>query len=222
MRWREGGTLEFLGRIDQQVKLRGFRIELGEVEAVIGEDPDVAAAVAIVREDRPGDQRLVAYVTAAGGRTVSAESLRRLCKARLAPFMVPAAFVYVETLPLTANGKVDRGALPAPDGSRAASPAAYAAPQTPVEQKLAEIWSEVLGVERIGLDDDFFDLGGHSLLAVRMLARAQESLGLELRLASVFESSTLRELAAAISTELLRTADEEELASLLAEVEGRE
>jgi amino acid adenylation domain-containing protein len=219
VRWRENGTLEFLGRIDQQVKLRGFRIELGEVEAALDAHPDVSAAVAIVREDSPGDQRLIAYVVPAGEQIVELEQLRRLCKAKLPPFMVPSGFVSVDAFPVTANGKLDRRALPAPDGARPAMARSYVAPETPVEQTLASIWSEILGVDRIGVDDDFFDLGGHSLLAVKMLSRVQESLDLNLRLPQVFEHSTIRELAAAIAAELLDAAGDDELASLLAEVE---
>jgi amino acid adenylation domain-containing protein len=220
LRWRETGTLEFLGRIDQQVKLRGFRIELGEVEAVLDGHPDVAGAVAIVREDSPGDQRLVAYVVPADGASALAEPLRRLCKTKLPPYMTPSAFVHLDAFPLTANGKLDRKALPAPDGSRSAVTTAYVAPQTPVEQTLASIWCEVLGVERTGLDDDFFDLGGHSLLAVRMLARTQESFGASLQLSRVFEHSTLRELAAAVAADMTDAADADELASLLTEIEA--
>ena len=220
VRWRENGTLEFLGRIDQQVKLRGFRIELGEVEAALDAHPDVSAAVAIVREDSPGDQRLIAYVVPAGEQIVELEQLRRLCKAKLPPFMVPSGFVSVDAFPVTANGKLDRRALPAPDGARPAMARSYVAPETPVEQTLASIWSEILGVDRIGLDDDFFDLGGHSLLAVKMLSRVQESFDLNLRLPQVFEHSTIRELAAAIAAELLDAAGDDELASLLAEVEA--
>jgi amino acid adenylation domain-containing protein len=222
VRWRESGTLEFLGRIDQQVKLRGFRIELGEIEAVLDSHHDVSGAVAIVREDSPGDQRLVAYVVPAGERTVDSEQLRRLCKTRLPPFMVPSAFVALDAFPVTANGKLDRSGLPAPDGSRPALERTYAAPETPVEQSLTSIWSEILGVERIGLDDDFFDLGGHSLLAVKMLSRVQASFDIDLFLHSVFEHSTVRELAAIIAAELLGTADEDELSALLAEVEASE
>jgi len=220
VRWRKDGTLEFLGRIDQQVKLRGFRIELGEIEAVLDGHPDVSGAVAIVREDSPGDQRLVAYVVPVGDRAVDAEQLRRLCKTRLPPFMVPSAFVALDAFPVTANGKLDRSALPPPDGSRPAMERTYAAPETPVEQSLASIWSEILGVERVGLDDDFFDLGGHSLLAVKMFSRLRETFDLELFLHSVFEHSTVRGLAAIITAELYGATDEDELSALLAEVEG--
>jgi acyl carrier protein len=220
VRWRENATLEFLGRIDGQVKLRGFRIELGEIEAVLDEHPDVSGAAAVVREDSPGDQRLVAYVVPEGGAAAEVEQLRRLCKTRLPPFMVPSAFVSLDAFPVTANGKLDRQALPAPDGARPALSREYAAPQTPLEETLVSIWSEILGVARVGLDDDFFDLGGHSLLAIKMLYRVQETLGLDLLLQNVFEHSTIRELAATIAAALLDNADEDELASLLAEVEG--
>jgi amino acid adenylation domain-containing protein len=219
VRWREGGTLEFLGRIDGQVKLRGFRIELGEVEAILDAHPDVSAAVAIVREDNPGDQRLVAYVVPAAEGAPDVEQLRRDCKAKLPPFMVPSAFVEVAAFPTTANGKLDRRSLPAPDGSRPTLEREYEAPETPVEETLAAIWAEVLGVEQIGRHDDFFDLGGHSLLAVKMVSQAQESFDIDLPLHVVFEHSTLRELAAAIAAALLEAADDDELSSLLAEIE---
>jgi acyl-CoA synthetase (AMP-forming)/AMP-acid ligase II/acyl carrier protein len=220
VRWRETGTLEFLGRIDQQVKLRGFRIELGEVEAVLDSHPDVSAAVAIVREDSPGDQRLIAYVVPAAKAAPDIEQLRRECKAKLPPFMVPSAFVTVTAFPTTANGKLDRQALPAPDGSRPSLEREYAAPETPVEETLATIWGEVLGVEQIGLHDDFFDLGGHSLLAVKMVSHVQECFGIDVPLHVVFEHPTMRELAAAIGLALLDGADEDELSSLLEEIEG--
>ncbi len=219
VRWREGGTLEFLGRIDQQVKLRGFRIELGEVEAVLDGHLDVSAAVAIVREDNPGDQRLVAYVVPAADRAPDIEHLRRDCKAKLPPFMVPSTFVVVEAFPTTANGKLDRQALPAPDGSRPTLEREYEAPQTPFEESLAEIWGEVLGVEQVGRHDDFFDLGGHSLLAVKMVSRVHERFDIELPLHVVFEHSTMSALAATIGAELLDDADDDELASLLKEIE---
>jgi amino acid adenylation domain-containing protein len=219
VRWRASGTLEFLGRIDGQVKLRGFRIELGEVEAVLDGHPDVSAAVAIVREDSPGDQRLVAYIVPAAEGAPDVERLRRDCKAKLPPFMVPSAYVTLEAFPTTANGKLDRRALPAPDGSRPTLEREYEAPETPVEETLATIWSAVLGVEQIGRHDDFFDLGGHSLLAVKMISQAQESFDVNLPLHVVFEHSTLQELAAAISVALLDAAGDDELSSLLAEIE---
>jgi amino acid adenylation domain-containing protein len=222
VRWRENGTLEYLGRVDLQVKLRGFRIELEEIEAVLAAHPDVAGAAAAVREDTPGDQRIVAYVVPADERTVEVEALRRLCKTKLAPYMVPSTFVELDEFPTTPNRKLDRRALPAPDGARPDLARSYVAPETPVEETLASIWREVLGVDRVGIDDDFFDLGGHSLLAVRMLAKLQESLGLDLYLGTVFEHPTVRELAAAVTAGLLGEAGEDELADLLAEVEASE
>jgi amino acid adenylation domain-containing protein len=222
VRWREDGTLEFLGRIDQQVKLRGFRIELGEIEAVLDSHHDVSAAAVSVREDSPGDQRIVAYVVPAGEHRPDAEQLRRLLKTKLPPFMVPSAFVVLEAFPVTPNGKLDRRALPPPNGTRPDLARSYVAPQSPVEEALAAIWRAVLGVDRVGLDDDFFDLGGHSMLAVRMLTKVHDELGLELSLGAVFEHSTIRELAGSMTAELLGQQDEAELADLLAEVEASE
>jgi amino acid adenylation domain-containing protein len=222
VRWREDGTLEYLGRVDLQVKLRGFRIELEEIEALLDTHPDISGAAAVVREDNPGDQRIVAYVVPVEGRTVEMEQLRRLCKTKLAPYMVPSTFVQLEAFPTTPNRKLDRRALPAPDGARPDLARSYVAPETPVEETLASIWSEVLGVDRVGVDDEFFDLGGHSLLAVKMLARLQESFGLDLYLGAVFEHSTVRELAGAVTIRLLGDADDDELADLLAEAEASE
>ncbi len=217
VRWRESGTLEFLGRIDHQVKLRGFRIELQEIEAVLSTHEDVGATVVVVREDSPGDRRLVAYVTSAGDRAPEEEQLRRLLKSNLPPFMVPSTFVVLDALPVTPNGKLDRASLPAPDGSRPDLARPYTAPQGPVEESLASIWREVLTVDRVGVDDSFFDLGGHSLLAVKMLARVHESLGISLALHQLFDSSTVRELARALTAELLAGADGEDLSQILAE-----
>jgi amino acid adenylation domain-containing protein len=222
VRWREDGTLEFLGRVDLQVKLRGFRIELEEIEAVLAAHPDVAGAAAVVYERSPGDQRLVAYVVPADGCSVDVEELRRLCKTRLAPYMVPSTFVQLDAFPTTPNRKLDRRALPAPDGMRPDLERSYVAPDTPVEELLTAIWCRVLAVDRVGVDDDFFDLGGHSLLAVKMLARVQQGLGVDLALATVFEHSTVRELAAGVTSVLLGEASDEELAELLAEVEASE
>jgi amino acid adenylation domain-containing protein len=222
VRWLRNGTLEYLGRTDLQVKLRGFRIELEEIEAVLGTHPDIAGAAAIVREDAPGDQRIVAYVVPTEGHTVDVDMLRRLCKTKLAPYMVPSTFVTMDVFPTTPNRKLDRRALPAPDGARPDLARSYVAPETAVQETLASIWREVLGVDRVGIDDDFFDLGGHSLLAVKMLARVQESFGLDLYLGTVFEHSTVRELASAVSAQLLGEAGDDELADLLAEAEASE
>jgi len=192
------GTIEFLGRIDHQVKLRGFRIELGEIEAVLRQHADVREAVAVVREDVAGDQRLVAYVVTHDGATPSVSQWREHLRRRLPDYMVPGTFVTLERLPLAPNGKVDRRALPQPDAARPDLKAELVLPRTPVESRLAEIWSELLGVDPIGVHDNFFELGGHSLLATQVVSRVRESFGAELSLVSFFETPVIAELAAKV------------------------
>jgi amino acid adenylation domain-containing protein len=194
--WRADGAVELVGRDDFQVKLRGLRVELGEIEARLREHPGVREAVVLAREDAPGDRRLVAYCVA--GEPLDVEALRRHAAERLPEYMVPAAYVRMERLPLTPNGKLDRGALPAPEGGAFAR-RGYEAPVGETEQALAEIWSEVLGVERVGRWDDFFELGGHSLLAVRVVSRVRQLLGAQVELGAVFQHPVLRELAEALA-----------------------
>ncbi|MFL5542160.1 MAG: amino acid adenylation domain-containing protein, partial [Longimicrobiaceae bacterium] len=177
-------VLEFQGRTDHQVKVRGYRIEPGEIEARLVEHPGVREAVVLAREDTPGDRRLVAYVV--GEETAGAEALRAHLGKTLPAYMVPAAYVRLEQLPLTPNGKLDRRALPAPEGDARAA-REYEAPVGKVEQALAGIWAELLGVEQVGRWDDFFMLGGHSLLAVQMISRVRQAMEVELALAAVFE-----------------------------------
>ncbi|MFD6826610.1 amino acid adenylation domain-containing protein, partial [Streptomyces sp. NPDC060085] len=184
--------VEFLGRADFQVKIRGFRVELGEVEAVIASHPAVAQVAVIAREDQPGGKRLIAYVTPRQGETADPTDLRRFLSNSLPDFMVPAAVVVLDALPLTANGKLDRRALPAPDYATAT---AFRAPRTAREHALCEIFAEVLGVEKVGIDDSFFDLGGHSLLATRLISRIRIRLGAELPLRALFEGPTVVQLA---------------------------
>jgi acyl carrier protein len=204
-------ALEFLGRTDFQVKVRGFRIEPGEIEARLAEHEGVREAVVLVREDTPGEKRLVAYV--AGDETAGAEALRAHLSERLPEYMVPAAYVRLDALPLTPNGKVDRKALPAPEGD--AFPArGYEAPAGETEEALAEIWAEVLRVERVGRNDHFFELGGHSLLAVRVISRVRQVLGVEVRIADLFEKPVLSALAEHVVQALLAQFDPEELARL--------
>jgi hypothetical protein len=210
-RWRAEGELEFLGRVDFQVKIRGFRVEPGEIEAVLRAWPGVREAVVVVREDTPGDRRLVAYVV--GEETAGAEALRAQLDETLPAYMVPAAYVRLERLPLTPNGKLDRGALPAPEGDAYAA-REYEAPVGKVEQALAEIWTELLGVERVGRGDNFFKLGGHSLLAVQMISRVRQAMEVELALASVFEKPVLSALADRILDLRLARFDPETLARL--------
>ncbi|HEV7518415.1 MAG TPA: amino acid adenylation domain-containing protein, partial [Thermoanaerobaculia bacterium] len=188
------GAIEYLGRTDHQVKIRGLRIELGEIEAVLGQHPGVREAVVLVREDRPGDKRLVGYVTPTAEPGPTPEQLRSFLAERLPGYMVPAAWVLLAELPLTANGKVDRRALPAPQGS-GSKEADYLAPRGPVEEVLAAIWEEVLRRERVGVEDDFFALGGHSLLATKVTSRVRRTLGVELPLRVLFESPTIAALA---------------------------
>jgi amino acid adenylation domain-containing protein len=194
------GSFDFLGRIDHQVKVRGFRIELGEIEAVLAEHPEVRQAVVVTREveGAKGDPRLVAYVVPAGDVAPSSEELRALVGDRLPDYMIPAAVVSLESLPLTPNGKIDRKALPAPDAEQLAVQVEYVAPRNEVEESLARIWIDLLGVQRVGVYDDFFHLGGHSLLAARVVSRVREAFRVELPLATFFEESTLGNLADAI------------------------
>jgi surfactin family lipopeptide synthetase A len=220
VRWRENATLEFLGRIDHQVKLRGFRIELGEVEAVLAEQPEVASAVALVREDVPGDPRLVAYVVPAAGRELDINELRRVTRSQLPAFMVPTRFVTLDAFPVTPNGKIDRAALPAPDRVEAAMTEAHLPPRTPVEALTSAIWQEVLGLDSVGIDDNFFDLGGHSLLAVKMLARLQGELGVSIPLRHFFDASTIRQVSAIVTAELLDGIAGDDAVRLLEEAES--
>ncbi|PTL75142.1 non-ribosomal peptide synthetase, partial [Vitiosangium sp. GDMCC 1.1324] len=193
-RYRSDGNLEYLGRTDFQVKVRGFRIELGEIETVLDKHPGVRQVVVVAREDRPGDKRLVAYLTPSGQQVPTAAELRAHLKQHLPEHMVPSAFVALEQLPLTPNGKINRKALPAPEAPQD-SGAEYIAPRTPTEEKLAAIWTEVLSVPRIGAEDNFFELGGHSLLATRVLSRLRTAFQVELPVRALFEAPTLSALA---------------------------
>src|SRR6478736_3688267 len=202
-RWLADGNIEFLGRNDGQVKIRGFRIELGEIEARLAEHTGVREAVVVAREDEPGEKRLVAYYTCAETsrerereerEEVGAEILRAHLAAKLPEYMVPAAYVQLKSLPLTANGKLDRRALPAPD-TDAYTVREYEAPVGELETKLAEIWAEVLEVERVGRCDNFFDLGGHSLLAVRMVSQVRQILGVEVAVGDPFVRPVLMDFA---------------------------
>jgi amino acid adenylation domain-containing protein len=194
-RRRTDGVIEYLGRADQQVKVAGFRIELGEVEATLREHSEVRQASATVKTSAAGSARLVAYVVPEDGAGAEPEDLRRFLKDRLPEFMVPTLFVRLRELPLSANGKVDRRALPEPEASPGISRRPAAALRTPVEEQLGSIWAELLGLSRVGPQDNFFDLGGHSLLAMQMSSRLREAFGLELPLGRVFDAATLEVLA---------------------------
>ena len=197
-RWLPDGNIEFLGRIDQQVKVRGFRIELGEIENTLAAHPAVENAVVIAREDTPGDVRLAAYYVSKKDAEPNAESLRALCKAELPDYMVPSTFTALESIPLTANGKVDRGLLPKPEVSRSELDHVFIAPRTPQEEQLALIFEELLHVEKVGINDSFFELGGHSLLATQLASRIHDAFEVDVPLITVFESPTVSELTLAI------------------------
>ncbi|MES1245585.1 MAG: amino acid adenylation domain-containing protein, partial [Acidobacteriota bacterium] len=195
---RPDGVVEFLGRIDNQVKIRGFRVEPGEVEQALGLHPEVASCAVSVREDRPGDKRLVAYVVSAGAPADA--DLRSFLERTLPPPMIPSAFVRLESLPLTPNGKVDRRALPAPEDAQGAE-RERVGPRTPTEEVLAGIWGDVLGLELVDVRDDFFALGGHSLGMMRVASRIRDAFGVELPLRALFEASTLESLAERVEQE---------------------
>jgi acyl carrier protein len=182
----EDGTIEYLGRIDNQVKIRGFRVELGEIESLLSQHPSVRSPIVIVREDQPGDKRLVAYIVP-DTETPTPHDLRNFLQTKLPEYMIPSAFVILEALPLTNNGKVNRQALPAPEQIRTQI---YIAPQTPAEEIVAGIWAEVLGITQVGIDDHFFDLGGHSLLATQVIAKLRQIFQIELPLRGLFDAPT--------------------------------
>ena len=193
-RYREDGSIEFVGRRDDQVKVRGFRIELGEIEAALHAMPGVQEVVVLAREDNPGDKRLVAYVVAKlGTEPMEAGSLRSHLAQLLPEYMVPSTYVFLEQFPLTPNGKVDRKALPMPESTRGTI--GYVAPRTPVEAQLAEVWADVLKVDTVGVEDNFFELGGHSLLATRLLSQVRTVFHVEMPLRAIFEAPTISGLA---------------------------
>jgi amino acid adenylation domain-containing protein len=195
VRWLADGTLEFLGRIDHQVKVRGYRIELGEIESVLSSHPSVREAVVIVRDDAVGGQRLVAYLVTPGETGQGVAELRAYLQGKLPGYMVPSAFVTLSELPLTPNGKLDRKALPAPGASVREAMPELAETRRPSEELVAGVWCQVLGLERVGKDENFFELGGHSLLATQVISRVQKMFGVEIELRRLFESPTVAGLA---------------------------
>ncbi len=210
-RWLPDGSLDFLGRADHQIKVRGFRIELGEIESVLRRHPTVSDAVVVVREDQPGDKRIVAYIVPHEPRTQNQEpdaesaerktqnaTLRTYLQGSLPEYMVPTAFVMLSALPLTPNGKVDRKALPAPDRARPDLERAFVAPRSPAEAALAALWSAVLGAPQVGIHDNFFELGGHSLLATQLVSRIRETLRVDLPLRELFAAPTVAQQAALV------------------------
>jgi non-ribosomal peptide synthetase component F len=198
VRYRPDGNLEYLGRLDQQVKLRGIRIELEEIEAALAQHPAIQETIVVVHEDIPGEPRLVAYVVPTQEPGPPIRELRRFLAKKLPAAMVPATFVRLAALPLTPSGKVDRRALRVPGSLRPTVEDLYVAPRTPTEQQVTAIWSHLLGLERVGIHDDFFELGGHSLLAMQLLSRVRDATHVEVSLFSFFETPTVAGMAATI------------------------
>ncbi|WP_353931425.1 amino acid adenylation domain-containing protein [Okeanomitos corallinicola TIOX110] len=197
-RYLPDGNIEYLGRIDNQVKIRGFRIELGEIEAVLNQHQEIKASCVIAREDIPGKKRLVGYIVAQAETTLTTSQLRQYLKNKLPEYMIPSTFVYLESLPLTSNGKIDNRALPEPE-TRAGIEEDLVSPNTPIEAKLVEIWALVLGVEKVGINDNFFELGGDSILSIQIIAKAKQA-GIEITLKQLFGNQTIAELAAVAGT----------------------
>jgi acyl carrier protein len=197
-RYLPDGTIEFLGRIDHQVKLRGYRIELGEIETVLGQHPAVRQAVVLAREDVPGDKRLVAYVVLQPGHGATIVELKQQVMQALPGYMLPSAFVFLQALPLTPNGKLDRRGLPAPDARAADVSETGVSPRNRVEEIIADIWSQVLRIERVGIHENFFELGGHSLLIMQVISRLRSALQVELLPTHFVEAQTVAQLAASI------------------------
>lgn len=217
-RFLSDGNIEFLGRVDNQVKIRGFRIELGEIEALLIQHPAVQQAVVIVREDIPSDQRLVAYIVLRQPQLITSE-LRDFLKHQFPSYMIPSAFVQLESLPITPNGKIDRRALPAPDLSWRTLETALVAPRTTTEEIIAATWIEVLGLAQVSVHDNFFELGGHSLLATQVILRLRKAFAFELPLRCLFDSPTIAELAEQVIAQQVEQAEREALEQLLGEVD---
>jgi amino acid adenylation domain-containing protein len=218
VRFLADGNIEFVGRVDHQVKIRGFRVEPAEIEAVLRRDPNIRQAVVVVREDTPGDKRLCAYVVPTGRMAPPVEQLRATLHQNLPDYMIPSVFVVMDALPLNPNGKIDRKALPAPvDGHRAGPAADDVAPSGPLEEKLAAIWRDVLGLTYIGANDSFFDRGGHSLLAMQVIARVDQGLGIKIAVRSLFEAPTIAGLARTIES---MGSGQQDVDSMIAELEG--
>jgi len=198
-RYLPDGNIDFLGRLDHQVKVRGFRIEPGEIEVALRQHPAVRESIVMALEDAPGDKHLVAYVVPERDTAPTATDLRSFLTERLPQYMIPTAFVHLDALPLTPNGKVDRRALPTPGGARPGLHEALVAPRNELELELASVWEQVLGVQPIGVRDNFFDWGGHSLLGVRLFAQIERITGEKLPLAALFQAPTIEELARVLS-----------------------
>jgi thioesterase domain-containing protein/acyl carrier protein len=191
----ENGKLEFLNRVDSQVKIRGFRIELGEIESALGQYDPIRDNVVIVREDSPSDKKLVAYLIRKENLEIDLAELRQFLKTKIPDYMVPAAYVFIDRFPLTPNGKIDRKALPSPIETSQKQTKGFVPPNTDMEHKLASIWSDVLKIQTIGIDEDFFEIGGHSMIAVTLMVKIEKELGVRLPLAILFNHSNIHDMA---------------------------
>ena len=214
-RYRSDGIIEYIQRIDDQVKTRGHRVELGEIENALNECPGIRQAVVLARENGNADKQLVAYLVADRDANASTTEVLKFLRSRLPDYMIPAKFAVIDSLPLFANGKIHRAALAEIRLSDLRSEAPFVEPETETEKEIAAIWRELLGVERVGVNDDFFALGGHSLLLIRLSLRLRRIFHIDLRLTLLFEKSTLREMANVVTDELMETEDSEELAQML-------
>jgi acetyltransferase-like isoleucine patch superfamily enzyme/acyl carrier protein len=196
----ETGELEYIGRMDQQVQIRGFRVEMGEIENVLDGNPNIRKSIVLAREDTPEENRLVAYLVAEGEERPTVNELRGALREKLPDYMVPSAFVFMDKFPLTANGKIDKKALPKPDTDRPDLQDVFVAPRTETEKTLARIWSEVLGIEKIGIHDDFFDLGGHSLSTLSVTSLINAHYGCNLPPAALFEHKSIASVSALLNS----------------------
>jgi acyl carrier protein len=202
-RRREDGKIEYIGRKDEQVKVRGFRIETGEIESALIQHESIVDAVVVVREDADGDKRLIGYFVQDPQQKIALKELREYLKQQMPLHMVPSVLMPLDALPLTANGKINRQALPAPDLSRSDIEELFVAPRTPLEQALTDIWSEVLQIEQVGIHDNFFALGGHSLKATVVTSRLREIFNIELTVQTIFEMPTVAELSVGVVKALI-------------------
>jgi amino acid adenylation domain-containing protein len=219
-RFLADGSIEYLGRIDNQIKLRGHRIELGEIESTLARHAEIAACVVVVREDQPGDKRLAAYFVPRAGALPRGADLRHFLVDQLPEYMVPPDFVKLDQLPLMPNGKVDQRALPVPVADAGELADSFVAPRNPLEQEVAQIWCEVLGISQVGIHDDFFALGGHSLIATQLTSRIRKLFHVDLPLRELFAAPTVLGLSERIARLQAELAEQSDMADMLAELEG--
>jgi len=218
-RYLSDGSIEYLGRLDSQIKLRGYRIELGEIESILTQHQQIQQAIVLLTENHPGHECLVAYLVATSTANLCIDDLRDHLKNQLPDYMIPSAFVCLDQLPLMANGKIDRKALPRPSDERLVTAQTYIAPRTPIEELLCQIWQDVLSVDKVGVNDNFFDLGGHSLLGTMVMSRVASLFGIDFPLLFLFELPTIANLAQSIENHLIDQFHPDELSEAIAELD---